>query len=82
MLTFLAIAARKRLVVDAYRDAAVGYLEKNQDGKLAITRVVLRPAVTFRDPPSAEAIERLHHQAHGECFIANSVKTDVRVEPA
>lgn len=82
MLTFLAIAARKRLVVDAYRDAAVGYLEKNQDGKLAITRVVLRPTVTFRDSPSAEAIERLHHQAHEECFIANSVKTDVRVEPA
>jgi organic hydroperoxide reductase OsmC/OhrA len=82
MLTFLAIAARKRLVVDAYRDSAVGYLEENEAGKLAVTRVVLRPEVTFREPPSAEALERLHHQAHEHCFIANSVKTDVRVEPA
>ena len=82
MLTFLAIAAKKRLVVDAYRDSAVGYLEENAEGKLAMTRVVLRPEVTFRGPPSDEAIERLHHQAHEHCFIASSVKTDVRVEPA
>jgi len=81
MLTFLAIAAKKRLVVDAYRDSAVGYLEENAEGKLAMTRVVLRPEVSFREPPSAEALERLHHQAHEHCFIANSVKTDVRVEP-
>ena len=82
MLTFLALAARKRLVVDAYRDRAVGHLEENEAGKLAMTRVVLRPEVTFREPPPAEALERLHHQAHEHCFIANSVKTDVRVEPA
>jgi organic hydroperoxide reductase OsmC/OhrA len=82
MLTFLALAARKRLVVDAYRDAAVGTLEPNEAGKLAITRVVLRPAVSFREPPSAEVLERMHHRAHEECFIANSVRTDVRVEPA
>jgi len=82
MLTFLALAARKRLVVDAYRDAAVGYLEPNEAGKLAITRVVLRPAVTFREPPPADVLERMHHRAHEECFIASSVRTDVRVEPA
>lgn len=81
MLTFLAMAARKRLVVDGYRDSAVGILEKNADGKLAITRVVLRPEVTFREPPAAEVVERMHHRAHEECFIANSVRTDVRVEP-
>lgn len=81
MLTFLALAARKRLVVDGYRDEAVGYLEKDADGKLAMTRVALRPEVTFRESPSAEAVERLHHQAHEHCFIASSVKTDVRVEP-
>jgi organic hydroperoxide reductase OsmC/OhrA len=81
MLTFLAIAARKRLVVDGYRDAAVGYLEKDGGGKLAITRVVLRPEVTFRDPPAPEVVERMHHLSHDECFIARSVKTDVRVEP-
>ena len=82
MLTFLAIAARKRLVVDGYRDEAVGHLEEDAEGKLAMTRVVLRPQVTFREPPSGEALERLHHQAHEHCFIASSVKTDVRVEPA
>lgn len=82
MLTFLAIAAKKRLVVDGYRDEAVGHLEENAEGKLAMTRVVLRPQVTFREPPAPEAIERMHHQAHEHCFIASSVKTDVRVEPA
>jgi organic hydroperoxide reductase OsmC/OhrA len=82
MLTFLAIAARKRLVVDGYRDAAVGTLETDAGGKLAITRVVLRPEVTFRDPPPPEVVERMHHQSHEHCFIARSVKTDVRVEPA
>jgi organic hydroperoxide reductase OsmC/OhrA len=81
MLTFLAIAARKRLVVDGYRDAAVGFLEKDAGGKLSITRVVLRPEVTFRDPPAADVVERMHHLSHEECFIARSVKTDVRVEP-
>lgn len=81
MLTFLAIAARKRLVVDGYRDTAVGYLEKDEDGKLAVTRVVLRPQVTFREPPPREVVERMHHTSHEECFIARSVKTDVRVEP-
>ena len=81
MLTFLAIAARKRLVVDSYRDAAVGFLEKNDEGKLAVTRVVLRPEVTFREPPPETVIERMHHTAHEQCFIASSVKTDVRVQP-
>ena len=81
MLTFLAIAARKRLVVERYRDEAVGTLEKNADGKLAITRVVLHPHVEFAgDAPDAAQLERLHHQAHVNCFIANSIKTDVRVE--
>lgn len=82
MLTFLAIAARKRLVVDGYRDEAVGVLEKDAEGKLAMTRVVLRPEVTFREAQPPEAVERMHHQAHEHCFIASSVKTDVRVEPA
>jgi organic hydroperoxide reductase OsmC/OhrA len=81
MLTFLAIAARKRLVVDGYRDAAVGYLEKDAGGKLAVTRVVLRPEVAFREPPPPEVVERMHHLSHEECFIARSVRTDVRVEP-
>ncbi len=82
MLTFLALAARKRLVVDGYHDAAVGFLEKNAEGRLAITRVVLRPEVAFREAaPSPEVVERMHHQSHEACFIASSVKTDVQVEP-
>jgi organic hydroperoxide reductase OsmC/OhrA len=81
MLTFLAIAARKRLVVDRYEDAAVGFMEKNEQGRLAITRVELRPRIAFggTTQPSAEDVELMHHQAHEHCFIANSVKTDVRV---
>ena len=81
MLTFLAIAARKRLVVDRYRDAAEGVLEKNADGKLAVTRVVLHPNVSFGSrAPSPEALEKIHELAHKECFIANSVRTSVTVE--
>lgn len=81
MLTFLAIAARKGILVDRYEDAAEGVLEK-KDGRLCVTRVVLRPKVTFAgDPPAPEALARLHEQAHNGCFIANSVKTEVTVEP-
>jgi organic hydroperoxide reductase OsmC/OhrA len=80
MLTFLAICARKGLVVDRYRDAAVGYLEKNRAGRLAITHVELCPDITFRDgAPDAEVLARLHHQAHEQCFIANSIRTEVSV---
>ena len=81
MLTFLAIAARKRLVVDRYDDDAVGLLEKNADGKLAVTRVTLRPRIAFgATPPAAEELARLHELAHENCFIANSVRTAIEVE--
>ena len=82
MLTFLAVAAKKRLVVDSYDDEAVGFLEKNENGKLAITRVVLKPRIYFggEQQPTPEQIEQLHHIAHQECFIANSVRTEVAVE--
>ena len=81
MLTFLAVASRKRLVVDAYEDEAVGFLAKNEAGKLAMTRVVLRPRVVFAGAaPSAEVLADLHARAHHECFIANSVRTEVTVE--
>ncbi len=81
MLTFLAICARKRLVVDAYEDDAVGHLEKNADGKLAITRVELRPRVRFApgSEPGEAALAQLHHTAHENCFIALSVSTVVSV---
>ena len=81
MLTFLAIASRKRLVVDGYEDEAVGWLEKNEAGKLAMTRVVLRPRVVFAGAdPGPEVLADLHERAHRECFIANSVLTHVEIE--
>lgn len=84
LLTFLALAARKRFVVERYDDEAVGFMEKNEAGKLAITRVELRPKIVFggEAQPSADEIERLHHLAHENCFIANSVKTEVTVVAA
>lgn len=83
MLTFLALAAKKRLVVNRYTDEAVGFLEKNDQGKLALTRVILRPKVEFEGPaaPSLEELSQLHEKAHEHCFIANSVLSYVAVEP-
>jgi len=82
MLTFLAIAARKRLVVDRYSDHAVGFMEKNDNGKLAVTRVILRPDIRFSGEriPTDEQIAKMHHLAHQECFIANSVTTQITLE--
>lgn len=84
MLTFLALAARRRFVVDGYEDDAVGHMEKNADGRLAVTRVELRPRVTFSGEkrPTPEQLSSLHEAAHRECFIANSVKTEVSVVSA
>jgi organic hydroperoxide reductase OsmC/OhrA len=83
MLTFLALAARKGYVVNSYRDQAVGVLAKDAAGSLAMTKVALRPQVTFggEKTPSPEELRQLHDRAHHACFIANSVKTEVVVEP-
>jgi organic hydroperoxide reductase OsmC/OhrA len=83
MLTFLAIAAKKRFSLDSYSDEAVGYLEKNEHGQLAMTRVILRPRIQWSEGAtvSQQDLDRLHHQAHEGCFIANSVTTNVTVEP-
>jgi len=83
MLSFLAICARKRITVDSYEDEAVGNLEKAPDGRLWLARVSLQPLVRFAadSRPGGEALVAIHHQAHRECFIANSVKTDVTVMP-
>lgn len=78
MLSFLAIATKKRVTVTAYEDDAVGFLEGDK-GTLWITRVILRPKVTC--DADAQTLAEIHHLAHQACFIANSVKTDVRVEP-
>jgi len=83
MLSFLSIAAKRGLVVDSYRDEAQGVMEKGAYGKLSITVVTLRPCATFIGDqiPSALDTHSMHHEAHEECFIAASVKTDVRCEP-
>src|SRR5215471_1877937 len=83
MLTFLAIAAKKKLSLDTYEDEAVGVLEKNAAGKLAITRVTLRPRIVWSPgvTVSAEELAKMHHDAHEGCFVASSVKTEVTVTP-
>lgn len=82
MLTFLYIAAKRGFVVDSYEDQALGVMEKNGVGKLAMTVVTLRPKIVFSgQEPTSEESDSMHHQAHEECFIASSVKTDVRCEP-
>ncbi len=82
MLTFLAIASMKKFVIESYDDDAVGYMEKNEAGKSAITRVVLRPDIVFSGDnlPSQADLGWMHEKAHKECFIANSVTTAITVE--
>lgn len=79
MLWFLDLARRAGLIVEAYRDEASGVLAKNEDGVLAMTEVVLRPSVRLSGG-GQQRLADLHHAAHQACFIANSVKTVVRVE--
>lgn len=83
MLTFLHVARLKGYVVTRYRDDAVGVMEKNAAGRMAVTRVTLRPDIAYEGrAPTAADLEQMHHEAHEECFIANSVTTQVTVEPA
>jgi organic hydroperoxide reductase OsmC/OhrA len=83
MLWFLSLAAKQGLVVDRYVDEAVGLLEPDAGGRLAMTRVTLRPAVTFIGPrvPGAAELRALHDRAHHACYIASSVRTEVVCEP-
>lgn len=84
MLWFLSLAAQRGLVVDSYVDEAIGVMDKDQFGKLAFSRISLRPRVQLsaQTPLAAEELARLHGAAHNECFIANSLKCAVVVEPA
>jgi len=82
MLWFLHLANRKKLVVERYVDKASGVLGKDAEGREAMTRVTLRPVVTFSGTlPSVEEHGKLHEKAHERCFIANSVKSEVLLEP-
>src|SRR5205085_10877887 len=82
MLTFLAIACKQKFVLDEYSDEAVGHMEKNAEGRMAITKVELHPKLKWGGDkePSAEELGKMHHAAHEQWFIANSVKTEVTVE--
>jgi organic hydroperoxide reductase OsmC/OhrA len=82
MLTFLFLAARQGYVVDAYTDEAVGVMTKNDRGKLFVSKVALRPRIVFSGAkqPDATELDALHHHAHEECYIANSVLTEVVIE--
>jgi organic hydroperoxide reductase OsmC/OhrA len=81
MLWFLSIAAEKHYVVESYADCAEGVLGKDEDGKLAMTRVTLNPRVIFGSTPtpSRAQVDELHELAHAQCFIANSVKTKITI---
>ena len=83
MLWFLSLAASGRWCVDEYTDEAIGVMGRNAAGKMAMLSVMLRPRVSFSGErlPSPADIQQLHHRAHEECFIANSVTAAVRVEP-
>jgi len=82
MLFFLSIAAKKKYVVDSYVDNAVGIMEEDTYKRISMTKVILRPKITFSGArkPTMEQMEKMHHQSHDQCYIANSVKTEVVTE--
>ena len=84
MLTFLYVAAKQGHVVDSYADEAVGVMSKNERGKMWVSKVTLAPAIIFAGEkrPTPAQFDELHHLAHEECFIANSVKSEIVVQGA
>jgi organic hydroperoxide reductase OsmC/OhrA len=84
MLFFLSLAAKRGHTVDSYTDRATGLLQQDADGRMAMTRITLRPAIVFAGtaPPGPEELHAIHHEAHDKCYIANSLKTEVVVEAA
>lgn len=81
MLFFLSLAAARGLVVDSYRDQAIGYLGPDEQGRLAMVRIVLRPRIVFAGAaPDAAVLAQLHIDAHAHCYIASSLRGEVVVE--
>jgi len=82
MLFFLYFAAKQGYELESYQDQAEGFLEKNHEGRMSMTRVILRPKVSYAGAkvPDQDALDRLHHAAHEHCFIANSVSTKITIE--
>lgn len=82
MLFFLSIAAKNKLIIESYEDKAEGIMSKDSQGNISITKVTLKPRVIFaaQAQPAYELLEKMHHQAHQQCFIANSVKAEIVTE--
>ena len=81
MLFFLSYCSRDGFIVESYEDPAEGTLEKVDSGRILMSRITLRPFVTFRGKaPSAERVDAWHHEAHEECYIANTVRSKIEVE--
>jgi len=82
MLTFLYLAAKAGFVVASYRDDAIGVMTRTTGGVEWVSRVTLMPRIDYAgDQPTADQLAELHHAAHHDCFIANSVKTEIVVAP-
>ena len=83
MLTFLAVSCKSGFTVDSYEDNATALLEKNEKGKMAVTKIVLRPRVTFAPGkvPDAQKLQELHSKSHANCMIANSLLSQTIIEP-
>jgi organic hydroperoxide reductase OsmC/OhrA len=82
MLFFLDFARRAGVIVTGYDDEAEGLMEKGADGKMRITRITLRPKIAYGDvAPTQEMLDDLHHKAHEACFIANSITSEIVIEP-
>ena len=82
MLFFLDFARRAGVVVTGYDDEAEGLMEKGEDGKVRITRITLRPKIVFGgDEPDPSVVDELHHKSHEACFIANSITSEIAIEP-
>jgi len=81
MLTFLAVVANRGYVVESYEDNAIAQLDKNADGKIAVIKAILKPKVKFFSDkkPTEEDYQKFHERAHAACFIANSIKTEVKI---
>ena len=81
MLFFLSVAAKRRFVVDEYIDEACGLMTTDDRGRMNISKVILRPEITFSSDrrPTGEQIDKMHHRSHDLCFIANSVRTEIEI---
>ena len=82
MLVFLSVAAKRKYVVDEYVDNAIGIMGADDKGRMSVTKVTLKPKIVFSGDkkPTHQQLEKMHHLSHENCFIANSVKTEITTE--